>query len=154
VNELLIPGHPLASPAHKYTAELLVGVDVEQGSLVHWVAGEPSPLDLSGVRFAAAAEVGEPEGVRTVVFDLATVLPSRLEARTAASIEASDCVVYRFDADPGAQARALAAALEQSLGAQRCSSCLRQVALDGMAARWYPDIESFEEANFELFRAR
>ena len=45
---------------------------------------------------ALAAEVGEPEGVRTVVFDL---LVER---------KATGCVVCRFDADPGPEAKALA----------------------------------------------
>ncbi len=87
-------------------------------------------LPWSDVEAAHAAEVGEPEGVQTVVFDLA--LAGRPQ----------ECC--RLDADPGEPARSLGQAIERGLGRGRCTASLRAVALEGYATRSYPDLESFE----------
>jgi hypothetical protein len=97
-------------------------------------------LPWGRVSAAHAAEVGEAEGVQTVVFDLALV--GRPRARC------------RLDADPGEAARALGQAIERGLGRSRCSASLRAVALEGYATRSYPDVESFEaDAPHELQRS-
>jgi hypothetical protein len=88
-------------------------------------------LPWSHVEGAHAAEIGEPEGVQTVIFDLA--LAGRPRERC------------RLDADPGEAARALGRAIERGLGRGRCTASLRAVALEGYATRSYPDLESFEE---------
>jgi len=88
-------------------------------------------LPWSQVEAAHAAEIGEPEGVQTVVFDLA--LTGRPWERC------------RLDADPGEAARVLGQAIEGGLGRGRCTASLRAVALEGYATRSYPDLESFEE---------
>jgi len=89
---------------------------------------------------AHAAEVGEPEGVQTVVFDL--------------SLAGREHVRCRLDADPGDAARELGQAIERGLGRGQCTKSLRAVALDGYATRSHPDLESFEEdAQVELLRS-
>jgi hypothetical protein len=95
-------------------------------------SGHSELIPWSRVRRALAAEIGEPEGVRTVVFDL------QLE-RTTSGIR-----VLRFDADPGEHAMLLARQLSAALGADRAGPSIKSVAADGIASRWYPDLESFE----------
>lgn len=82
------------------------------------------------VEAAHAAEVGEPEGVLTVVFDLTVLLAP-----------GGRC---RLDADPGEAARRLGQSIERGIGRGRCTASLRAVALEGYATRAYPDLESFE----------
>jgi hypothetical protein len=97
--------------------------------------GESQQLDWGRVERCAAAEVGEPEGVRTIVFDLVV------------EIADGHCVVYRFDADPGEDSMAVARTIEAALGSGRCDSAVLALAKDGISSRWYPEIESFEAAN-------
>lgn len=82
------------------------------------------------IEAAHAAEVGEPEGVLTVVFDLAV-----------SGAPGGRC---RLDADPGEPARGLGQSIERAIGRGRCTASLRAVALEGYATRTYPDLESFE----------
>jgi len=95
-------------------------------------------LAWSQVRFAIAATVGEPEGVSTIVFDL---LVERTEDRI---------VVYRFDADPGAEAIPMAVTLEGVLGPDRSAASLKAMASEGSPFEWFPDLESFEAAAAEI----
>ena len=89
---------------------------------------------------ALAAEVGEPEGVRTIVFDLL--------AQTRGG-----CVAVRLDADPGEAASAVAQVVAAALG-ERARPSIKSLAFDGVATLWFPDLESFEEtASFELGRS-
>jgi hypothetical protein len=94
--------------------------------------GEPEIVLWNRVRCAVAAEIGEPEGVRTIVFDL------QLE-RSASGVR-----VLRFDADPGEVAMRVARQLSEALGPDRSGPSIKSVAVDGIASRWYPDLESFE----------
>ncbi len=89
-------------------------------------------LSWSEIDRAIGAEIGEPEGVRTIVFDLVV-------SGSEASYE-----VRRMDADPGEDAMEMARMLTDRLGPDRTSSSIKSVAIDGIASRWYPDIESFE----------
>ena len=95
------------------------------------------------MRWAIAAEIGEPEGVRTIVFDLVTC-------------HADDgWLVRRLDAEPGENAIALARLVERGLGAGRKVSSIKSLASDGIPARWYPDLRSFEaDALAELIETR
>ena len=86
------------------------------------------------------AEVGEPQGVCTIVFDLV------------AEVVSGECVVFRFDAESGHHAHAVARAIEIGIGHERCDSSLRAAATDGYATRSYPDLDTFEEANLEALR--
>ena len=86
---------------------------------------------------AVAAEVGEPEGVRTIVFDLL--------AQTRGG-----CVAVRIDAEPGELACVVAQQVAAALG-DRARSSIKNLAADGVATLWFPDLASFEEtASAEL----
>lgn len=99
-------------------------------------------LEWKRVQVALAAEVGEHQGVATVLIDLAV------------EVEGAECVVCRLDTDPGAPAQSLARAVELGVGRDRCHSSLRATANDGWPTRSYPDVESFEGAALESIRFR
>lgn len=124
----------------RYRVHLLCDAKPTERGVVYRRAGQRFLLAWSRVQRVLAAEVGEPEGVRTVVFDLLVVL------------RGPEAVACRLDAEPGDAAAALARALELGVGRERCSPSLRAVAADGVATRWYPDLESFAEANLESVR--
>jgi hypothetical protein len=84
---------------------------------------------------AVAAEVGEPEGVRTIVFDLL--------ARTSAGR-----VALRLDADPGEPAAELARAIARAIG-ERARTSIKSLAAEGTPTRWFPDLGEFERAAAE-----
>jgi hypothetical protein len=122
--------------ASDYRVQLLIrAAATEPGLEFHDEQGE-GLLAWDRVLGALAAEVGEPQGVRTVVFDLVV--------RTEAPVE-----VYRFDSDPYDGAQEMARALLRHLGPDRTSSSIKSIAVDGMATRWYPDLESLAAANLE-----
>jgi hypothetical protein len=95
-------------------------------------------VDWGRVENAVAAEVGEPEGVRTIVFDLVV-------GRTGECLD-----IARLDAEPGEEALELARAIESGMGPGRQSASVKSLATDGTPSRWYPDLRSFEEAALEL----
>lgn len=94
------------------------------------------------IRMALAAEVGEPEGVCTTIFDLA------LDGA------GSECVICRIDADPGDGAKELARAIELGLGRDRCSASLKNLAHEGVSTRHYEDLDTLTEAHLEAIRFR
>ncbi len=126
---------PEAGP--RYRVELLAGArPTEEGV----VCGDDASIRLvpwSRVRRAMAAEVGEPQGVRAIVFDLAVD-------------EAEECVLYRFDAEPGEDAIEVARVIAEALAPDRTEGSIKSLATDGIASRWYPDLESLEEANLAI----
>ena len=97
-------------------------------------------LDWSAVRSALAGEVGEPEGVRTVVFDLV------VEAVDAP--EGCSFVVRRLDAEPGEDAMTVATAIERAIGSAADAS-IKSLAAEGLPSSRYPDLEEFEAAALE-----
>jgi hypothetical protein len=124
----------------RYRAHLLSEATPTERGVVYRRGEQHFLLTWSRVKRALAAEVGEPEGVRTIVFDLLV------------EMEGEDCVVLRLDADPGEDARIFGRAIELGVGEDRCDTSLRSVACDGMATRSYPDLELFEEAALEALR--
>ena len=125
------PGHPSVSmTAPAYRSRLLVEPRPCRAGLEHRRGGVLERLPWSRVCRARAAEVGEPQGVRTVVFDLWVDEP---QGR----------VAWRLDAEPGEAAQLLARALAEALG-DRAGACLKSLAGDGIPTRWYPDLASFE----------
>ena len=94
----------------------------------------------SAVRVAMNAEVGEPEGVRTVVFDLVLELPAKGED----GIE-----VQRFDAEPGEDAQRAALLISEQVHSSGVMPSIKSAALDGITTRWYPDLISFEKDNLK-----
>jgi hypothetical protein len=124
----------------RYRAHVLADVKPTERGLLYRRGEQRFLLEWTRVLRALGAEVGEPEGVRTIVFDLVV------------AIEGDECVACRFDADPGEAAAALARAVELGVGGERCDAPLRAVAIDGFATRSHPDLESFEEAALEAIR--
>lgn len=98
-------------------------------------------LPWSAVRAAIAAEVGEPEGVRTVVFDLVVE-------------QAGGSRVLRLDAEPGADAMQLARAIAGGIGGDRKLPSIDSLAADGTPAHWFPDLGSFDDARVEILAKR
>ncbi len=97
-------------------------------------------LEWTRVRLALAAAVGEPEGVCTVVFDLAL------------AISGPECVLCRVDADPISEAPALARAIELGVGRDRCNASLKNLSRENMASRHYDDLDTLTEAHLEAIR--
>ncbi len=98
------------------------GLAFRDGDLLAW----------SEIEWAVAAEIGEPEGVRTIVFDLIV------------ERGADGCAAYRLDADPGEDAMVLARAIEAAVGPDRAAPSIKSVASDGIPSRCHSDLETFE----------
>ena len=124
------PGAPRAG----YRAELLRAARAVDGGILHGAPQDARLLRWEEIWFAVAAEVGEPEGVRTIVFDL--VLGLGPEGWRAA----------RLDADPGPDAEAIAQAIQLGVGPRRRGPSIKSLASDGVASWWFADLEAFEEA--------
>jgi hypothetical protein len=122
----------------RYSVRLLAGAQATERGVVHHEGAAQSLLAWGEVCWALAAEVGEPQGVRTIVFDLVV-------DRSAGSF-----AVCRFDAEPGDQAAAAARAIAGALPAERLGVSIKSLATDGTTCRWYPDLESLEEAALAL----
>jgi hypothetical protein len=117
----------------RYPVRVLEAPALEPDGVAHGPAQARELLRWSRVERVAVAEVGEPEGVRTVVCDLI--------GRGAGGA----LTVDRLDAEPGDAAIALARALAQGLGSRRAPAALKSLAADGLASRWFPDLRAFEE---------
>ena len=99
-------------------------------------AGTRGLLLWSRVAHVIAAEVGEPEGVRAIVFDLL-------------SPEGDSWRVLRLDAEPGEEAMQLAQEIQRHTNPTSQAASLKSVATDGIPSRWYPDVDVFEQAVLE-----
>lgn len=95
-------------------------------------AGASGLLLWGRVSHVIAAEVGEPEGVRAIVFDL--LCP-----------EGESWQALRLDAEPGEEAMQLALSIQQHTLPASQTASLKSVATDGIPTRWFPDLVSFEE---------
>lgn len=125
----------------RYRVRVLRAPAVGSLGVAHEEDGLPALLPWSRVTRAIAAEVGEPEGVRTIVFDFVVSDPGGF-------------LVYRLDAEPGEEAMDLARSIERSLDAERRCPTIKSVATDGTPAAWHPDLRSFEEEALELIETR
>ena len=125
-----------AAPAARirYSAQLLRDARVAPQGLLHRTAGVEQRLGWDEIWFAVAAEVGEPEGVRTIVFDLVVGCDER------------GWRALRLDAEPGLFAEELARAIHAGVPRARCGPSIRSLAHDGVPSQWYADLETFEEA--------
>jgi hypothetical protein len=125
---------PLPEPASRYQADVLAWADVGEHGVSYLNGGRRELLQWASVLHALAAEVGEPEGVRTVVFDLVV------------ERKHDECVVMRFDAEPGLDAQEVAMQIAASVGRERCSRSLTALAAEGQASRQVPDLDALAEA--------
>jgi hypothetical protein len=119
----------------RYAVRTLVEPRITAQGIADGGDGTRRRLPWRGVLRAVAAEVGEPQGMRTVVFDLVV---GRSEGGYS---------LLRFDAEPGDPAQEAARALARRLPPERLGGSIKSLASDGGPADWYPDVESFEEAS-------
>jgi hypothetical protein len=126
----------------RYRVHLLPDAKPTERGIVYRRGEDRFLLAWSRVEHALAAEVGEPEGVRTIVFDLAL------------EVSGAECVVCRLDAEPGDEAIAVGRAIQLGIGRERCSPSLRALATEGLPTRCYADLETLSEANLETLRFR
>ncbi len=123
-----------------YRADVLHAPRIVENGVAHVSEGGEEVLGWEEVRYALVADVGEPEGVRAIVFDLVL------------AIEHSECHVVRLDAEPGSDAIGIAQSIEEAIGREHCTSALHSLATDGAILWWYPDLSSYEEAALEAVR--
>ena len=114
-----------------YPLQLLEEPRVSAAGIEHGPDRGRELLRWRDVIGALAAEIGEPEGVRTIVFDLL--------ARASRGVR----VAVRLDAEPGAAAAAVAQTIAAALG-DRARPSIKSLAIDGTASLWFPDLASFE----------
>jgi hypothetical protein len=131
---LRIDSPPPSDGAARYCVDVLTWAEVGEHGVSYLNGGRRETLQWASVLRGLAAEVGEPEGVRTVVFDLVVELKDR------------SCVVCRFDAEPGLDAQEVAMQIAASIGRERCARSLTALASEGQASRQVPDLDTLAEA--------
>jgi hypothetical protein len=124
-------------PQARYRVEVLAWAEVGEHGVAYFAGGRRRTLQWASVIRALAAQVGEPEGVRTIVFDLVV------------ERKGDECSVSRFDADPGPDAQEIAGRIATGLGRSRCSRSLLELAADGQPSRSFADLESLAEDALE-----
>lgn len=122
----------------RYSVRLLAGAQATECGVLHHEGSRERLLDWEEVGWALAAEVGEPQGIRTVVFDLVV------------GSSAGAFVVCRFDVEPGETAVAAARTIAGALPPERLDAGVKTLAVDGVSSCWYPDTEALEEAALAL----
>ena len=108
----------------RYQVELLADAELTAEGVAYVCQGDRVLLLWSEIEAALAADIGEPEGVRTIVFDL-------LIAR-----EEGACRVARFDREPGEDAMVAARHIGNALPPEASTPSIKSVATDGIATRW------------------
>lgn len=124
----------------RYRVHVLPDPKVTERGIVYRRGSGRLLLEWDRVRRVLAGLIGEPDGVSTVVFDLA------VETR------GSEVVVCRIDAERGDPALALARSIELGVGRERCARAVRDTSLDGAPQARFPDLETFQDANLEALR--
>lgn len=111
-----------------------------EGFQVDW-EGVPRRVPWDELSGAFAAEVGEPEGVRAVVFDLLCT--------------SSFCgaALLRFSVDPSEGPKRPAQAIVENLGSKHCSASLQALAREGCATDCYSHLDLLDEALLEQLAA-
>lgn len=126
-------------PSH-YRVHLLPGAKPTERGVLYRRGSERFLLAWGRVAHAFAAQVGEPEGVRTIAFDLAV------------EVSGPVCVVCRMEAEPGEDAMRVARAIALGVGSESCNPCIKSLAADGVPSLSFPDTETFGEAVLESVR--
>ena len=117
----------------RYRVCLLADPQPTPDGLVYRDADGKHRVVWNDVQYALAAEIGEPQGIRTIVFDLV--------------IESGDdrWTVLRFDEEPGEDAEAVAQVLAEALPAQYLGAAVKSLASESLIGEWFPDVPTFEE---------
>lgn len=130
-------------PTHcaRYRVHLLGEPQLSPWGVAYLDGARCALLLWNEVEHAVAAEVGEPQGVRAIVFDLLTS-------------EGDGWLAHRFSAEPGEEAMELALGISEGLGPEAPDTSIKSIATDGIPTRWYPDLESFEAESLHLLDGR
>jgi hypothetical protein len=136
---------PVEDPAasevpSRYRVHFLPGAKPTERGVLYRRGSERFLLAWGRVESAFAAEVGEPEGTRTIAFDLAV------------EVRGPVCVVCRMEAEPGEDAMRTARAVQLGVGPEICNPCIKSLAADGVPSLSFPDTEIFGEAVLESIR--
>jgi hypothetical protein len=134
--KLAFDGHP-----GRYRVQLLANPELCVSGIAHGDPANPSLVEWAEVRWALAAEIGEPEGVRTIIFDLVV---GRISGPDGSAFE-----IRRLGAEPGEEAMELASAIERALAPQSSAPSIKSLAAEGTPSRWYQNLEEFESAALE-----
>ncbi|MFP8881928.1 MAG: hypothetical protein VCE43_21875 [Myxococcota bacterium] len=129
----------LAASTHErcYRVSVLSEASPSEQGIRYRQLGGFRMLEWGMVQTALAGEVGEPEGVRTIIFDLVID-----RVVTPQGVRFSVC---RLDAEPGEAAMNLAKAISGAIR-DNASPSIKSLAADGCPSLWYPDLEEFEVA--------
>jgi len=118
----------------RYTVRLLADARPTPEGLVHRTAGGEQRGAWGQVQYALAAEIGEPQGIRTIVFDLVISGDDHLWS------------VLRFDEEPGEDAEAVAQVLAEAIPTERLGAAVKSLASQSVIGEWFPDVPTFEES--------
>jgi hypothetical protein len=125
----------------RYRVQVLSNAELCEGGISYGDPADPSLVDWAAIRWALAAEVGEPEGVLTIIFDLVV---GQVSGPDGSAFE-----ICRLGAEPGEDASKLAAAIERALAPQLSAPSIKSLAAEGTPSRWYQNVEEFESAALE-----
>jgi len=125
----------------RYRVRLLENPELLESGIAHGDPTNPSIVEWASIDWALAAEIGEPEGVRTIIVDLVV---GRNRGPDGGAYE-----ICRLGAEPGEEAMELATAIERALAPQSSAPSIKSLAAEGTPSRWYQNIEEFESAALE-----
>ena len=125
----------------RYRVRLLENPELRESGIAHGDPADPGLVEWPAIRWALAAEVGEPEGVRTIIFDLVV---GRISGPDGSAFE-----IRRLSAEPGEEAMELASALARALAPQFSAPSIKSLAAEGTTSRWYQNLEELESAALE-----
>ena len=134
--QLAVNGH-----RGRYRVQLLANPEICESGIAHGDPADPGVVEWPAIRWALAAEVGELEGVRTIIFDLVVGRISELDG--------SAFEICRLSVEPGEEAMELASAIERALAPQFSAPSIKSLAAEGTPSRWYQNLEEFESAALE-----
>ena len=125
----------------RYRVQLLANPEIRESGIAHGNPADPNVVEWTEVHWALAAEVGEPEGVRAIIFDLVV---GRISGPDGSAFE-----IRRLSAEPGEEAMELASALARALAPQFSAPSIKSLAAEGTTSRWYQNLEELESAALE-----
>jgi hypothetical protein len=129
----------------RYRVQLLANPVLCESGIAHGDPANPSVIKWEEVRWALAAEVGEPEGVRTIIFDLVVGRSS--------GPEGDAFEIRRLGVEPGEEAMKWATAIERALAPKFSAPSIKSLAAEGTPSRWYQNLEEFQSAALESLDA-
>jgi len=117
----------------RYAVRLLADARPTPQGLIHRTAAGEQLVSWGRVQYALAAEIGEPQGIRTIVFDLVI------------AVDDQRWTVLRFDEEPGEDAEAVALVLAEAIPTERLGAAVKSLASESVIGEWFSDVPDFEE---------